>query len=145
MFSKSCEYAIRSCLFIAIKSSNNYKVGIREISNEINSPIAFTAKILQKLGKNHLIKSLKGPKGGFYLEGKDLENIKLSHVVSAIDGESVYKGCALGLPKCSETQPCPVHFKFKSIREELSKMLLSTSLKDLIDGLDRGETFLKIK
>ena len=61
MFSKACEYAIKASIFIAISSYNNKKVSPKEISEEIDSPKAFTAKILQELAKNEIIKSTKGP------------------------------------------------------------------------------------
>ena len=56
MFSKSCEYAIRATIFIATHCCNKGKVGLKEIANEIDSPTAFTAKILQVLVKNNIIK-----------------------------------------------------------------------------------------
>jgi len=36
-----------------------------DIAEEIDSPTAFTAKILQQLVKNKVIHSIKGPHGGF--------------------------------------------------------------------------------
>ena len=53
MFSKSCEYAIRATIFIASKCCEERRVGLKEISLAIDSPIAFTAKILQILSKNY--------------------------------------------------------------------------------------------
>jgi DNA-binding IscR family transcriptional regulator len=35
MFSKTCEYAIRAMIFIAQKSRDGYKTGIREIAKEL--------------------------------------------------------------------------------------------------------------
>ena len=60
MFSKSCEYAIRAAIFIATQAPNNANIGIKEIAKEIDSPIAFTAKILQVLVKNNILKYSKG-------------------------------------------------------------------------------------
>ncbi len=144
MFSKSCEYGIRATLFIASESYKGNKVGIKDITEQINSPEAFTAKILQALVRHGIIRSTKGPSGGFGIEKEDISKIKLADIVSAIDGDSIYHGCALGLPTCSEESPCPVHFKFKYIREELKQMLVSTTLEELILGINTGKTFLKL-
>ena len=46
MFSKSCKYGIKATLFIAQKSQHDERVSLKEIAAAINSPIAFTAKIL---------------------------------------------------------------------------------------------------
>jgi len=42
MFSKSCEYAIRACIFIAAESLKRVKVGQKTIAQAIGSPEAFT-------------------------------------------------------------------------------------------------------
>jgi Rrf2 family protein len=144
MFSKACEYAIRSCIFIATKSMNNERVNLKSIAKEIDSPEAFTAKILQQLAKNNIIQSLKGPTGGFTITIETMTTIKLRNIVLAIDGDGIYSNCVLGMKDCSEQQPCPVHFQYKSIKAELLSFLENTNLKQLCSGLESGETFLKI-
>lgn len=143
MFSKACEYAIRAAIYIAEQSLLGRKVGLKEIAKSIDSPEAFTSKILQQLSKKNIILSEKGPTGGFSMDKQMLSTVKLSAIVSAIDGDSIYKGCALGLKKCSELKPCPVHHQFKVIREELRNLLETTSVKDLTQNLKDGLAFLK--
>lgn len=143
MFSKACEYGIRAIIHIAAQSQEGKRVGLKEISKQIDSPEAFTAKILQILSKNNLIESSKGPMGGFEIDLKQMKKIKLSEVVSAIDGDSIYKGCGLGLKECSEKRPCPVHNQFKTIRNELKNMLETTTLYELSLNQKNGLTFLK--
>ena len=142
MFSKACEYAIRATIYIAMQSSQNLRVGLKDISKEIDSPEPFTAKILQQLSKNNIIESIKGPHGGFQIDKNDMSKIKLSQIVLALDGDSIYKGCGLGFKECSEKQPCPVHDKFKIIRDELKDMLENTTVLELSLGLKKGLTFL---
>jgi len=129
---------------IAISSYNNKKVSTKEISEEIDSPKAFTAKILQELAKNEIIKSTKGPYGGFEIDKNKISSIKLSKIVKAIDGDSIFKGCGLGLETCDEDHPCPVHDKFKIVRTELRDMLENTNLEQLALNIKTGGSFLKI-
>lgn len=143
MFSKSCEYAIRAMIYIADQSLKGQRVTLTDIASEIDSPVAFTAKILQQLSKSSVLSSLKGPSGGFFLSEDQLNNINLGKVVKAIDGEKLFVTCGLGLKHCSEKQPCPVHHKFKAIRNDLCQMLDSTSLREMALGLKPGITFLK--
>lgn len=142
MFSRACEYAVRAAIYIAVQSNCDNRVGLKDISKEIDSPEAFTAKILQILSRNNIIRSIKGPNGGFEIEKKELGKIKLSQIILAIDGDTIYKGCGLGFKECSEKQPCPVHDKFKIIRNELRKMLETTTILELSLGLKEGITFL---
>ncbi len=144
MFSKACEYAIRATVFIASESEKGKRASLKEIAREIDSPEAFTAKTLQKLSRSGIITSVKGAHGGFHIPLEKLDEIKVAQIVVAIDGDTVYKRCSLGLNNCSEDHPCPFHSKFKPVREELQEIVENTSLKDLTSGLIAGDTFLKV-
>ncbi|MCF8464078.1 MAG: Rrf2 family transcriptional regulator [Flavobacteriales bacterium] len=143
MFSKACEYGIRATLYIAQNSSAGNRVSLKEISEKIDSPEAFTAKILQQLARNQIIISYKGPNGGFQIDESSLETICLNQIVDAIDGDAIYRGCGLGLHECNANEPCPLHDQFMTIRNELKKMLESTTLGQLTEGLLEGITCLK--
>ena len=73
----------------------------------------------------------------------ELDKVKLSTIVFTIDGDDIYKGCGLGLEKCNEQMPCPVHNQFKTIREDLKIMLETTTIISLSMGVQDGLTFLK--
>lgn len=143
MFSKACEYGIRATLHIAQQSEKGNRVGLKNIAESIDSPVAFTAKILQQLAREGIVSSLKGPSGGFQMTTQQLNDAKLSQIVAAIDGDQIYNGCGLGLKACNELKPCPVHDQFKLVRDELKYMLETTSIRELANGLNDGLTFLK--
>tara|TARA_R110002012_G_scaffold51174_8_gene132356 strand:- start:384 stop:818 length:435 start_codon:yes stop_codon:yes gene_type:complete len=143
VFSKACEYGIRATLHIALLSMDGVRVSLKDIARDIDSPVAFTAKILQQLARNNIIDSVKGPVGGFEIQKDKIASIKLSQIVFAIDGDSIYRGCGLGLKECNALEPCPLHEKFVLIRNDLKEMLETTSLYELTKGLDVGLTFLK--
>jgi Rrf2 family protein len=138
IFSKTCEYAIRAVFFIAHKTVSGSRVGIKDIAAGIDSPEHFLAKILQDLSRKGLVSSNKGPNGGFYLDVLALDR-PLSEIVEAVDGDSLFKGCALGLKQCSEINPCPLHNEFKDIRNNIQSMLSNTTIgifnEELMNGL----------
>jgi Rrf2 family protein len=142
MFSKACEYGIRSVLFITEQSQQDRRPNIAEIAKAVDSPEPFTAKICQQLARSGIILSKKGPNGGFYLE-KD-SKLTLAEIVACIDGESIFNGCSLGLPECSSERPCPLHDQFNSIREGLKNMCENTTVTQLSEKIRNGETFLKL-
>lgn len=143
MFSKSCEYAIKAVIYISNQSENYKRVSLQDISDKINSPVAFTAKILQKLVRDKILNSVKGPSGGFEIKKEKLNKISLAQIVMCMDGDGIYEKCGLGFGKCSDSNPCPVHFKFIEIRENLKQMLEKTTLKELSEDISKGITFLK--
>ena len=143
MFSKACEYGIRASTYIALQSLEGKRASLKDIARETDSPVAFTAKILQQLSKNDIIDSVQGATGGFEIVKSNINHIKLSEIVYAIDGDTVYVGCGLGLGKCNANKPCPVHDKFVAIRNDLKEMLENTSLYEMTSGLEVGLTYLK--
>jgi Rrf2 family protein len=143
MFSKACEYAIRSSIYIASQTIAGRKVGLIDVAEKIQSPEAFTSKILQKLVKNKIILSIKGPGGGFMVDLSKMDSISLKMIVEAFEGD-ILQRCSLGLNECSDTQPCPFHYKYKPVKQKLLHIFECTSLKDLMKGIENGETFLKI-
>ncbi len=144
MFSKACEYGIKATIFIATSSYEKQRVSLKEIAKEIASPEAFTAKILQNLVRHNIIDSVKGAYGGFEIEKQKIATIKLSQIVIAIDGDKIFNSCGLGLDTCDENHPCPVHDKFKIVRDNLKNMLEHTNLEELALDIKSGASFLKI-
>jgi Rrf2 family protein len=142
MFSKACEYGIRAIIYIASQSVDGSRVKIAEVVENIKSPEAFTAKILGALVRNGIVQSATGPYGGFYIDTKKRTAIRMSDIVFAIDGDSIYNGCGLGLSECNSEKPCPLHHKFVQIRADLKNMLNNTTIEDLAAGLKSGKTML---
>jgi len=143
MFSKACEYGIRACVYIAGKSLTKQRTYLNEISEEIDSPVAYTSKILQTLSKAGIIKSVRGQGGGFEMDSEQIDAGRISDIVTAIDGNAIFVNCGLGLKHCSHTQPCPVHDKFNVIRRELKHILDTTTIGELARGLKDGNMFLR--
>lgn len=143
MFSKACQYAIRATILIAMEGRNGRRMSLVEIAERTGSPQAFTAKVLQQLARAGILESTKGPNGGFDLPPAKAKKVKLSMVVKAIDDDSVYKGCGMGLPQCNAKKPCPLHDHFQQVRDDLRTMLESTDMHMLALGLEDGTTFLK--
>lgn len=143
IFSKACEYGIRATIFIATQSENSKKLSLNDVASNINSPAAFTAKILQQLVKTGIVNSAKGPNGGFWISNEASLEMNMLQVVKSIDGIEVFSRCALGFQQCDSTHPCPMHFQITDIRDALYKMLNETKLNELSKSIQNGETFIR--
>ncbi|MDF2449062.1 MAG: transcriptional regulator [Bacteroidota bacterium] len=143
IFSKACEYGIKAAIYIAEQSIHGYRASLKDISREIESPEAFTAKILQTLVRGNIITSVKGSAGGFEVDLKKVRKIRLMEIVLAIDG-SLHEGrCVLGLNKCSEVKPCPVHDKYKHIKRDIISMLEKSTLAEMSNSVLEGMACLR--
>ena len=140
MFSKACEYAIKAVLYIAYSSKREERVGVKKIAKAIDSPEAFTGKIMQQLSKNKIVSSIKGPSGGFWIGEEQRKSVNIMEIVKVIDGDKLYTACGLGLTNCNDHHPCPVHEEYAKIKAELIKMHTETSIDDLSGKLDENAT-----
>ncbi len=138
IFSKTCEYAMRAMFYIAQRSHEGHRAGIKEIAEHVDSPEHFLAKILQKLSKEGMVQSIKGPNGGFYLDVASL-NRPLADIITVFEGEQIFRGCGMGLSYCSEDNPCPLHNEFKEVRQKITGMLMNTTIGQFNDELIRGQ------
>ena len=140
MLSNQSKYAVRGVIYLAIHASETNKFGSKEVGNKINVPVPFLAKIFQKLSKEQLISSSKGPHGGFYLSDEQLEG-NLLEVIHSIDGKDSFNSCFIGLPECSDENPCPVHHLAgplkKQLLEDLEKRSIAEFAKDAKKGRSR--------
>ena len=133
---------MRAVFFIAHKTAEGGRVGIKEIALGIDSPEHFLAKILQDLSRRGVVQSAKGPNGGFYVDEVIL-NMPLASIVEAVDGSDIFTGCGLGLEYCSEENPCPIHHEFKTIRNQIQDLLKTTKIGEFNEELNLGIAVLK--
>jgi Rrf2 family iron-sulfur cluster assembly transcriptional regulator len=142
MFSKSTEYALRATIYIAQNSDEERKVSIGQISKAIASPASFTAKILPNLTKAKIVSANRGPHGGFYLSEK-AKKLPVRSILKAMDEDEVLKKCLLGLKRCSEEKPCPMHDQYKLIKEDLVELFESKTIGMLAGEIKSGGSFIK--
>ncbi|HQO49080.1 MAG TPA: Rrf2 family transcriptional regulator [Bacteroidales bacterium] len=142
MLSNACKYAIRAMIYLAAGTDNHLKVNIKELATAVDSPLPFTAKIMQSLSKLGFVSSSKGPSGGFFLSTAQLQT-KLLDIVMAIDGPKELNGCGLGLANCNEQHPCPLHQDYKIIRDRFKNLLHENTIHSLAQSMKQGNSVLK--
>jgi len=87
IYSRSTEYAIRSFVYLARVPDGKFAMA-RQIAEDEKIPAHFLAKILQELTRKGLLRSNKGPSGGFSLR-VPASQIKLLDLVEALDGQTL--------------------------------------------------------
>jgi len=141
MLSKSSKYAIRSVLYLSLHSHEENKYSPKEVADAIGIPAPFLAKTLQILTKKGLISSTKGRYGGFYLTKNDRSN-NLGSIVESIDGLEKFNDCLLGLPICSDANPCPIHHVVSPLKKQLIDELTYKTIDDLAREVGKGKTHI---
>ena len=141
MLSQTSKIAIKAVIYLSEQSLKMKKASVDEISKEINASRHTVGKALQTLVKTGVIESLKGPKGGFYLDDAQ-QNQAIYNVIEAIEGADLFSRCGLGLTQCSSEHPCPIHDEYKIVRDKVQLMFTEKKVKDLREHVSKGSAFL---
>lgn len=117
---RETDYAVRCVLYLA-GASDSVSV-VDDIAREMDIPKSFLAKILQKLAKAGIVKSIRGVKGGFRLSQKP-ERINLLRIIETTQGQLSLNVCVLDKKSCSRSSTCSVHPVWVRIQDIIEKEL----------------------
>ena len=135
MLSNSCRYGIRAIIYLSGKRNADEKIGIKRISADLDLPTPFLGKILQQLAKQKILKSMKGPNGGFSMM-KDPATVSLYDVVVAIDGEDTFTDCVIHNGPCRcidrKKKPCPIHDDYAETRSKMISLFKNKTIYDMV-------------
>ena len=135
IYSSACEYAIRAASYLAARRKDGETlVKLKEIADAQGLPAPYLSSILQRLVTSGLLRSAKGPTGGYGLQSPP-EQVTLHDIKAIMDGTADLKACAAGLNVCSDDAPCPLHDTWKPIREQIETYLKETTLEDMAEAL----------
>ena len=142
MLSNSCRYGIRAVIYLASQPLSNGKTGIKKISNDLDLPTPFLAKILQQLAKQKILSSSKGPHGGFSLL-KDPKKISVLDIVNSIDGDDIFTNCIMHNGSCEnvskDKKTCTLHEDYSKTREDLINLFGDKTIEELVRRANNTE------
>ncbi len=144
LYSKAAEYAIRAMVFLAEQAEGEL-TQLKDVAKKEEIPFHFLAKTMQILSRKGLVRSHRGPKGGFRLARPPAE-ITLYDIVDPIDHISNYDEiCILGIDVCSDEAACPIHDEWKEIRTRIRLTLEHRTLKQMVGKLEEKRRKVKEK
>ncbi len=144
MLTNACKYAIRAVLYLAMYTNETKKIGVKKIAEEVKIPQPFLAKLLQELIRNKLVSSLKGPNGGFFLNKRQNQN-SVWDVITCIDGTKKFDRCFLGLSKCGDDNPCPVHFMVSPFKEKILRSFREKTIAEFVNEIKNTGKVISLK
>ena len=102
-----------------------------EIASVLHVSEAHLSKVLQRLDKTGLVRSVRGPRGGFAL-AKSGRAITLLEVYEAIEGPLVATECLLGSPVCGRN--CILGGLLDGVNRQVKDYFAGTSLASLVNS-----------
>ncbi len=122
--SEACSLALHAMVFMAANPAKTYST--HDIADKLQASEAHLSKVMQRLVKAELIKSERGPKGGFTLAASP-HTITLMAIFEVIEGPLANGHCLAGHPVCGRMK-CIMGDILDNVNHELRKYLTETSL-----------------
>ena len=125
-------YAVMAMADLA-KINANQPTNLTDISLRQGISLSFLEQIFSKLKKNNLVRSSRGPFGG-YLLTKRPEEIKLSSIINAVDEKVKTVGCKKESKKgCTgKSVKCITHNLWDDLENHINSFFEKNTLKDII-------------
>lgn len=132
------KFAVTALLDIAIYSEDNEKpITLYNISERQNISLSYLEQLFVKLRKNNIVKSYKGPGGGYVLM-RDLQDIHISEIIKAVDEDMDARTCRGG-KNCKDNSKCLTHDLWAGLTQEMYGYLEKITLRDLLSRADSRE------
>lgn len=126
------QYGVRAMYEIA-RGYPQTPVTIKEISEKQDVSVAYLEQILNKLRKAGLIRSIRGPGGGYLLE-KRPDEISIAAILNELEGPVALTSCLDPGEGCVRVDSCVTHLLWKALGEKVEAFLNTISLKNLMEG-----------
>ena len=132
-------YAVMAMADLA-KINTDRPINLTEISLRQGISISFLEQIFLKLKKSNLVKSSRGPFGG-YLLTKSPEEIKLSSIIKAVDEKIKTLGCKRESKKgCNgKSIKCITHDLWDELDSHINSFFEKNTLKDIVYRVNKDK------
>src|SRR3990167_7432188 len=137
ILSRTSQYAIQALIYIATQPRGEPVLN-RKVADYLDVPSAYLAKIMQSLCKGNLLYSFRGRLGGFCLR-EGAEKTNLMQILTLTEGTGFTEDCLLGLKVCSDETACPMHTKWKPIKQKVFALLSEQTLEKLAAAVTSGK------
>jgi Rrf2 family protein len=134
--SKKADYALLALSYIAAPGRRPV-VTAREMAEQHAIPVEILAKVLQRLVRCGMLKSIQGINGGYRLALAP-GAITVAQVVEAIDGPLMLTACDDLSGSCDQFVKCSIRDPLHRIRERMVAVLSACSLSELISDHETG-------
>ncbi len=115
---------------------SNYEdkpISLNSISTKHGISLNYLEQIIALLKKEELIKSTRGPRGGYSL-AKSPEEITLGDIIRALEGSFTPSDCVHDDMQCSSSYNCVSYKVFKKMNDSVSDVVDNITLKNMING-----------
>jgi Rrf2 family protein len=128
--SEAANLGLHALVYLA-RHGGGGPVTTSEVAESYGASEAHLSKVFQRLAKAGLVRSVRGPRGGFSLQ-RAPGKITLREIYEALDGPLGKSACLFGQPKC-DLDECIFGDLVSDVHRRIASHFSATTLADLVD------------
>ena len=121
-------YAIIAMVDLAINGVDE-AVPLKDISSRQNISLSYLEQLFSKLRLSGLVKSIRGPGGGYILN-QNISDLNLLDIITAVDEKIDQTQCG-GAMNCINDKPCLTHFIWTDLNNRINEYMREITLSDI--------------
>lgn len=122
-------YGVRALLELCLRGKEA-QVHLKDIARNQQIPLAYLEQLIRPLSAAGIIRSMKGPRGGIYLN-KEPSEISLLDIIRIYEGSLAPSECVDNPDICERALSCVVRDIWTELKDSVTHVLESTTLQDL--------------
>lgn len=134
-------FAVTAMLDLAINetqgAADNKPVTLAAISERQDISLSYLEQLFSKLRRQGLVKSVRGPGGGYNL-AKAYNEISVSEIINAVDEQIDATQCG-GHENCKDEGRCMTHDLWTALNTKILEYLAGVTLADMVASQKEGK------
>lgn len=116
------------------------------IAQGVGLEIPTVSKVLKLLTKAQILNSIRGANGGYQM-AKDVADVSLYDVITAIEGDTAITECTKTDSLCAQEQGCDTRSGWQQVNDEIKKILSNMTIKRMaeLNGASKPDISMMVK
>src|SRR5947199_10589145 len=128
--SRKIDYALRAVIHLADEEVSDRACSVAEIASRERVPRQFLEKIVQELIHKGLVRSRRGPHGGYVL-ARPAEQVTFRDVIEAVEGPITLNVCVGEHADCSLMGACGMERVWREGQRRVLELFDKTTIADV--------------
>lgn len=127
--STKAQYAVRAMVSLNLHGDGR-PMALRDVAGREEISLAYLEQLFVKLRRGKLVRSVRGPGGG-YLLARPADQIRVDQIIDSVEESLVPVSCMDGNGRCVCDDHCVTHNIWQGLGERVRQFLSSITLADL--------------
>lgn len=128
--STKAQYAVRAMVSLSLYGEGR-PLALRDIAGREDISLAYLEQLFVKLRRGKIVRSVRGPGGG-YLLAKPAAEIRVDEIIDSVEESLVPVSCMDAQGRCVCADQCVSHRVWQGLGERVRHFLASITLADLV-------------